>query len=281
MTFPTPTRAGAGAPRSGPRLALAALVLAGLAGCAGLKQPPAGLEQAGGCPTETAADLAARRDRIGPDTASPELQCALALLRETRDPALTRSALGSRVALLLAERATVPDRRDQLAAEGVRSAEQALAQGADGDGAVHYYLAANLGLAVREHPTQAAANLARLEREMQRAVALNPGLDDGGPLRLLGMLYLKAPPWPTGIGDGDKALELLERAARQYPGHPLNHLFHAEALWEVEGGKAAARVRAELAQGHASLRRGDWGYRREPFEREFVRFEREFGEASS
>ena len=71
--------------------------------------------------------------------------------------------------------------------------ETALAHGGNGDGAVHYYLAANLGLAVREHLMQAMSNLGQLEDEMKQAVALNPDIDDGGALRVLGTLYLKAP----------------------------------------------------------------------------------------
>ena len=49
-----------------------------------------------------------------------------------------------------------------------------------------------------------------------------------GPLRIL-TLYLKAPAWPKGVGDHDKALELLEKAAKTHSGHPLNHLFYARS----------------------------------------------------
>jgi hypothetical protein len=203
------------------------------------------------------------------------LECALALLRRTSDQALLRSALGSRIALHLAERSTEPDLRESLAAEGVRFAEQALALGADADGAVHYYLAANLGLVVRGHPARALESLPRLEAEITRSLALDASLDDGGPLRLLGMLYLKAPPWPTGIGDGDKALDLLRQAAERYPRHPLNHLFYAEALWESEEDNAEDLARNELAIGRQRLAEGDWGYSKEPWLKEFARFQNE------
>jgi hypothetical protein len=128
---------------------------------------------------------------------------------------------------------------------------------------------------VRDDITLAMANMTRLESEMKRAVELSPDIDYGGPLRLLGMLYLKAPPWPTGIGDGDKALELLKRVAEKHPAHPLNQLFYAQALWEVEGADAATQVESRMAAGRKLLQQGKWGYSREPWEREFAELEKE------
>ena len=238
-----------------------------LGGCATLDRSVVRFASLPECPPT----MAASPDSLGPSTPTRTLECTLESLRNARDPALIKSPLGSRVALYLAERETDSERREKLAAEGVRFAERAISLGADGDGAVHYYLAANLGLAVRDDFGLAVENLPRLESEMKRAVALSPGIDDGGPLRLLGALYLKAPPWPTGIGDGDKALELLRRAAIEYPGHPLNRLFLAQALWEVEGDDGLAEARAELATGLKLLQEGNWGYSRKPWEREFTK----------
>ena len=148
-------------------------------------------------------------------------------------------------------------------------------QGGNSDGAVHYYLAANLGLAVREHITLAVGNLGRLESEMKQALALSPDIDDGGPLRLLGALYLKAPAWPNGIGDRDKALELLEKAVKEHPRHPLNHLFYAQALWEEGDDASLTQVKAEFALGEKLLAEGNWGYSKEPWKKEFDAFQQE------
>ncbi len=194
---------------------------------------------------------------------------------------MQRSALGSRLCLLLAEREANPYKREELASEGVAFAETALAHGGEDDGAVHYYLATNLGLAVREHITLAMGNLQRLEGEMKRAMALSPDIDDGGPMRLLGTLYLKAPAWPNGIGDRDKALELLGDAVRKHPGHPLNHLFYAQALWEEGDDAAVAQVKAELALGEKLLAEGVWGHSRETWKKEFDAFQQEIGVAGS
>jgi hypothetical protein len=256
----------------------AALLPAVLGGCARLNRDVAQFDHLAGCPSETTATLAARQAQLGPLTPTHDLQCALEFLRDTRDPALLKTSLGSRLCLHLAERDPDPDQRVKLATEGVRFSDEALVLGGEGKGAVHYYLAANLGLAARDDMALALQSLPRLEREMKRAVELSPELDDGGPLRLLGMLYLKAPPWPNGIGDGDKALDLLKRALEKYPGHPLNHLFYAQALWEVEGDGAAGQVRAELAVGMRLLSEGNWGYNKEPWRREFSEVQKEVGE---
>lgn len=253
-------------------------ILALLAGCAGLQHGQVKLDRVSGCPKQTAATIAAEQNQLGPLSDTHTLACALNVLRDTMDPAVSRTALGSRLCLHLAERETDPEKREKLATEGVRFAETALAQGGNGDGAVHYYLAVNLGLAVRENITLAMGNLDRLETEMKEAVALNPDIDDGGPLRILGTLYLKAPAWPSGIGDRDKALELLGKATKEHPGHPLNHLFYAEALCD-EGDEATLnQARAEYMLGKKLLAAGNWGYNKEPWEKEFDEFQEECGE---
>lgn len=255
----------------------AALSLALLGGCARLQRDRVDIGPLAGCPRESAATLAARQQEFGPTSPTNLLQCTLDFLRRTHDPAVRRTSLGSRICLQLAVRDADPARREQLAAEGVRFAEDALMLGANGVGVVHYYLAANLGLAVRDRLDVALTSLPRLEREMKRAVELSPEVDDGGPLRLLGMLYLKAPPWPSGIGDGDKALDLLKQAVDRHPGHPLNHLFYAQALWEVEGDSAAAQAKSEFATGLKLLDTGRWGYNQAPWAKEFGEVRKEIG----
>jgi hypothetical protein len=262
------------------RLLPAISILALLAGCTGLQHESVQSDLVG-CPKQTAATLAAEQNQLGPLSDTHTLSCALTVLRDTQDPEVRRTSLGSRVCLHLAERETNQDKREKLAAEGVSFAETALAQGGSGDGAVHYYLALNLGLAVREHPTQAVGNLGRLESEMKQAVALSPDIDDGGPLRVLGSLYLKAPAWPSGIGDRDKALELLEKAVKEHPEHPLNHLFYAQALWEEGDEASLVQVKAEFALGEKLLAEGKWGYNKVPWKKEFDEFQQESGEAGA
>lgn len=250
-----------------------------LISCAELPREQVKLGQLSDCPRQTSAMLAAKQSQLSSLSDTPTLTCALAVLRGAKDSTVRRSSLGSRLCLYLAERETNQEKREKLAAEGVSFAETALAQGGSSDGEVHYYLAANLGLAVRAHITLAMQNLGRLEDEMKRALALSPDIDDGGPLRLLGALYLKAPAWPKGIGDSDKALELLKKAVTEHPGHPLNHLFYAQALWS-EGDEAnLPQVEAEFALGQKLLAEGNWGYSKESWKKEFDEFQQELGEA--
>ncbi len=110
------------------------------------------------------------------------------------------------------------------------------------------------------------------QKEMKRAIDLNPDIDDGGSLRILGALYLKAPAWPNGIGDPDKALELLEMAIKKYPEHPLNHLFYAQVLWEDNDKAFLSKVKAEFALGEKLLSEGNWGCSKEPWKKEFDAF---------
>ena len=263
------------------RLLPAVSVLAFLAGCAGLQRDHVQFDGLSDCTKQTAATLAAKQSQLGPLSDTHTLACALTVLRNTQDSAVRRTALGSRLCLHLAEREANQEKREKLAAEGVSFAEAALAQGGGDDGAVHYYLAVNLGLAVREHITLAMENLGRLEGEMKQAEALSPDIDDGGPLRILGTLYLKAPAWPNGIGDRDKALELLGKAVKEHPGHPLNHLFYAQALWDEDDEAVLAQVKAEFALGQKLLAEGNWGYSKAPWKKEFDEFQQEFGETGS
>jgi tetratricopeptide (TPR) repeat protein len=139
-----------------------------------------------------------------------------------------------------------------------RWAERALAQGEEDRGDVHYYLAVNLGINVEKHPVAAVKNLDRLVASLEKAMVLTPDVSNGGPYRVLGMVYLKAPPWPRGIGDGDKALELLQEAVRRHPEYPLNRIFHARALWEVEGEDNAQEITEHLEEALRLLNQEQW-----------------------
>ena len=262
------------------RLITTLSILLFLTNCAGLQRDHVQLDPLG-CQKQTAPMPAAEQSQFSALTDTHTLTCALAGLRDNQDPAVRRTSLGSRLCLYLAERERNPEKREKLASEGVDFAEAAVAEGGGNDGEVHYYLAANLGLAVREHITVAVQNLGRLEDEMKQAVALSPDIDDGGPLRLLGALYLKAPAWPNGVGDSDKALELLKKAVVKHPGHPLNHLFYAQALWDEDEEANLAQVKAEFARGKKLLDEGNWGYSKQAWQKEFDEFQQELGDAGS
>jgi tetratricopeptide (TPR) repeat protein len=129
-----------------------------------------------------------------------------------------------------------------LSEEGMAALEHAALPADDAEAA--YLYAVNLGLFLRARGMMAVGRLSELVARLKVAQAM-PTLDDGGPLRVLGLLYVKAPGWPIGPGDLDAALEILHRAVREYPDHPLNHLYLAYAL--VDAGERG-RARDELAR---------------------------------
>lgn len=196
-------------------------------------------------------------------TPTRTLECSLSLLRNEWIKTIQKGLLGSRICYLLADSSLDPDRRRRLAAEGVRWAEIAIKLGAWLDGDLHYYFAVNLGLAVKDTPVVALRNLDRLEEELKAAVRYHPAVDEGGPERVLGMLYLQAPSWPKGIGDGDRAVQILAKVAWEYPEHPLNHIFLAQALWDVEGEEALEEIKSHLDEAARLLARQNWGYAHE------------------
>ncbi len=101
-----------------------------------------------------------------------------------------------------------------------------------------------LGNYVRLSPSQGVAQVGRIHDYFERAVNLDPSYDGGAPLRALGTLLVKAPPWPAGVGDVDQGIELLEQAVELFPGHPANHYYLAEAL-AAEGRRNEAATAFE------------------------------------
>ena len=59
-------------------------------------------------------------------------------------------------------------------------------------------------------------------------------------------LLVKAPPWPTGVGDPERGLELLYLGSESYPAHPASHLFLADALASEGQPTAAAEAYEEV-----------------------------------
>jgi len=245
--------------------ALAGLLLLGLGpGCIwNLPKDLVVLSGMDACPEYDLDELPARAEAFDHATESVELRCALHKLRTAAIPAEVHwSGTPARICYLLADRTRNGDDRDRLAAEGVRWAEIALDHGSPEAGRVHYYLAINLGLAARTHAALAVKNLGRLEKALLDAAREAPAEEQGGPLRMLGALYLLAPPWPDGIGDGDKALEYTRKAVELHPEHPLNLLFLAQALLEVEED-ACEEARALLLRARALIEQGPYGDARE------------------
>lgn len=165
---------------------------------------------------------------------------------DTRQRSLAALAL-SRCAALCAD--GEPDAEKVLAVTQI-GIDAAGVAGAGGDPRASYYLAVNLGVRIRLLGIDAIGRLGELQAALNVAVQ-DPSEDQGGALRVLAMLYLRAPAWPVGPGDPEAALPLLKDAVERFPSHPQNHLFYAMALAENDEREKALEelaVAAVLAQ---------------------------------
>lgn len=89
----------------------------------------------------------------------------------------------------------------------------------------------------------------RLYRYARVAAALEPGYDEGGPLRLLGRLHAKLPriPFLTDWVDRSRAIPLIERAVEIAPDDPGNRLLLALTLLDLDEARRDEAV--ELLRG--------------------------------
>lgn len=224
-----------------------------------LKKELVSLDHLDTCPQWRLSQLEEQVALFDDTTDTFNLHCALNFLRNSDGNSVHQSAAGSQICFLLADRTETDQiRRERFASEGVRWAEDYLRASNEENGNVYYYLAVNLGIAIKEHPAIALKNLDRLVSSLEQAVALSPDVNSAGPYRVLGMLYLMAPPWPQGIGDGDKALELLQEAVKRYPDYPKNRIFYAQALWELEGEDRKQEILEHMEEALRQLNQEKW-----------------------
>lgn len=118
-----------------------------------------------------------------------------------------------------------------------------------------YYHGVFWGRMIQHRGISAIGHLPELESLFQQSLQ-DPQIDRGGPDRALGMLYLKAPAWPRGVGDLDLALDHLHAALGIDASFPLNHFFYAQALVEDGRGNLA---REHLQQAEHLIESGAFG----------------------
>lgn len=94
----------------------------------------------------------------------------------------------------------------------------------------NFWLAVNSGSYGQEKGImQSLAMINPIKAAAEKALTLNENYFYGGPFRVLGRLYHKAPGFPFSIGNSKKAIENLEKAVEIGPKFYLNRLFLAEA----------------------------------------------------
>lgn len=234
-----------------PSALLLGLVL--LAGCPGPHRPgpydpvllALGAEQAplpeGEAALLAGADAAAER---GPDqaTMTRSLRCANAVLAEApeHEGAAWRAA---RALYFLSEGAGTPNEAAQLAARCMDISSVATRSGTSAEG--FYYAALCMGARAQVRSLEAIGLLPQMVDSARAALQLDPSIVHAGPHRLLGGIYLRAPAWPTSVGDIDEALTQLSKAVALAPEWPENHLLWAEAL---EADERLDEARGALAE---------------------------------
>ena len=130
----------------------------------------------------------------------------------------------------------------------------------------NFWLAVNYGSFGTEKGIMKSLELIKpIKACIERAMEVDEGYFYGGPWRVLGRLYHKAPGFPFSIGDSKKALECLEKALEFGPKFYLNHLFMAE-LYASTRNKDKAKehlewiIEAPLNKDHE---REDEGYKKD------------------
>jgi tetratricopeptide (TPR) repeat protein len=130
----------------------------------------------------------------------------------------------------------------------------------------NFWLSVNSGSYGQEKGImQSLAMISPIKAAAEKALKLDENYFYGGPWRVLGRLYNKAPGFPFSIGNNKKAIEHLEKAVKLAPKFFLNRLFLAEAYLSNRD-KAKAREHLEWILNtppNKNHEREDEGYKRE------------------
>ncbi len=109
----------------------------------------------------------------------------------------------------------------------------------------NFWLAVNYGNFGQEKGIMKSLELIKpIKSHCERVIETDESYFYGGPWRVLGRLYNKAPGFPFSIGDNKKAVECLEKAVEFGPKFYLNRIFIAEA-YESARNKQKAREHLE------------------------------------
>lgn len=135
----------------------------------------------------------------------------------------------------------------QFAYQQVRSRSPQSAQDHFGRAVIAGRLAQISGLS-------APSLVAEVERYARRSAELDPGFRAAAAQRLLGTLYVMAPPQLLSHGDSETGLELLQGVVRRFPEQPSNQLRLGEGYVALgDPGPARAHLCYSLAH-RAALR---------------------------
>ncbi|MFQ5602118.1 MAG: tetratricopeptide repeat protein [bacterium] len=121
----------------------------------------------------------------------------------------------------------------------------------------YYYRAIATGLFAREKMAAARTAMTAMRSDALKAIAIDAAFDQGGPHRLLGALYMRAPGAPSGIGSRRLALSHLKAACEFAPDFPENLLFLAELYIKLkqlsEATELLQKVRSLTSSANGDL----------------------------
>lgn len=104
----------------------------------------------------------------------------------------------------------------------------------------NFWLAVNYGSFGTEKGIMKSLELIKpIKNHAEKALDIEESYFYGGPWRVLGRLYHKAPGFPFSLGDTKKAISCLEKALEFGPKFYLNHLFIAEAFLSLSDKRTA------------------------------------------
>jgi hypothetical protein len=158
--------------------------------------------------------------------------------------------LATRSRIWLSDHYDDPKRRDEEAVGAVKIAQLCRERDQDSSECA-YLLALAVGVQARERRSTGVEGLKIMVELLTDVAQRDPRLDHAGPHRVLALVYLRAPGWPTGPGDPDAGLEHARHAVELEPQYPPNQLSLAEALeatGQAEASLDAYRKAGELAR---------------------------------
>jgi len=135
-----------------------------------------------------------------------------------------------------------------------------------------------LGFLAQKSPATHIGSIKTIYEYFDCAMNLDPDFDGGAPLRAMGMLLVKSPAWPIGVGDPDEGIKVMNQAVKAHPDHPANHLYLAEALVLTERYEEAA---ASVAKAQELLGSGTWGVPGKIWEKKLEEMRQKIAEKSS
>jgi tetratricopeptide (TPR) repeat protein len=229
---------------------VAACVL--LVGCASaLKEPPALHDLAPPSETSSVTDvdaLLARADRLHGERTLESARAAsgLYLRAAGADEDRIEALIGAvRAQVWIANHEDDAEARERAAVAGVHAA-QWCRRIRPAEAACQYWLAVALGVQARERRATGLDAMPRMVELLESAAVQDPELERAGPHRVLALVLLRAPGWPSGPGDPERGLEQARLAIDLFPDFAPNQLCLGEAL-EAAGETRRSREAYELA----------------------------------